>query len=501
MQLEPWDEWNRALVDQVHPPQWENPRPSGKYNLVAIGGGSAGLISSLATAGLGGKAALIERHLLGGDCLNHGCVPSKALLRAARAVHDARQAEHFGCRLTAPCEVDFAEVAARLRRLRASIARHDAAHRLRQLGVDVFLGNAELIGPDRLRVGAQVLEFHRAVIATGARPAVPPIEGLAESGYLTNETIFSLTELPGRLVVLGGGPIGCELAQAFARLGSQVSLVGRDARLLPKEDPQASDVVAAQFRQEGIALHLGCQVERVARVGSQIEVEGRAGAQRVQVVGDTLLVAVGRQPNVESLGLEAAQVRRSAGGVEVDDYLRTSNPRIYAAGDVASRFQFTHAADALARIAVRNALFWGRQRASRLVIPRCTYTDPEVAHVGLTPAEAVANGVHLASFRVPLTDIDRAVLDGETAGFAVLHTRPGRGQVLGATLVARHAGEMIGEITLLLTKRWKISALAQTIHCYPTQAEVWKRLADAHARTRLTPRVARLFSFWLARQR
>ncbi len=495
MQLIPNDEHNAELVRHAAPPDWKNPTPRDRYHIVAIGGGTAGIISALATAGLGGRAALVERHLLGGDCLNYGCVPSKALLRAARAAYESSHGEQFGLRGPPPT-VDFPAVMERMRRLRAEISHHDAAQRFRDLGVDVFLGDARFTAADEVAVGDAALPFARCVIATGGRAAVPDIPGLAEAGCLTNETVFSLTELPRRLIVIGGGPIGCELAQAFRRFGSDVHLVQRGERLLPKEDHDAADLIAAQLAAEGIQLHLGWSPVRAANTPAGKELTIARDAEQT-LVADAILVAVGRRANVEGLDLETAGVDHSAAGVEVDDFLRTSNPSIYAAGDVCSKYQFTHAADAMARASVRNSLFFGRQRLSRLVIPRATYTDPEVAHVGLTATEAHEQGVAIDSYRQPFSAVDRAVLDGETQGFAVVHTRRGTGHIVGATIVASHAGEMIGEITLMMTRGIKLGKLSDVIHCYPTQVEALRRIADQYQRTRLTPMAARMLKMIL----
>jgi pyruvate/2-oxoglutarate dehydrogenase complex dihydrolipoamide dehydrogenase (E3) component len=493
----PHDEHNRQLVAHAHPSNWRNPTPQGRYNLVAIGGGTAGIISALATAGLGGQAALVERHLLGGDCLNYGCVPSKALTRAARAAYDAATADRYGVRLAPPPEVDFPAVMERMRRLRARISQHDSAERFSSLDVDVFLGDARLTGPHTLEVAGERLEFRRAVIATGGRPVKPSFPGLDEVGYLTNETVFSLTELPRRLVVVGAGPIGCELAQAFRRFGSEVQLVNHSEHLLAKEDPLASAILLRQFQREGIHLHLGWKISAVEKMGGSIGVLLERGVEKTKLIADAILVAIGRRPNVQQLGLEAAGVEYTSQGVTVDDHLRTSNARIFAAGDVCSRHQFTHAADAMARIAVQNALFHGRRRHSDLVVPRCTYTDPEIAHVGLTPAEAHEQGVDIDTYRAELTEVDRAVIDGEEQGVALVHTRRGSGRIVGCTIVARHAGEMIGQMTLMLTHRLSLGKLASVIHCYPTQAEALKRIADQYQRTRLTPRLANLSAAWL----
>lgn len=496
-EISPFDEHNRTLVQQVHPPGWINSTPPGRYNLVAIGGGTAGIIAALGAAGLGARAALVERRLLGGDCLNFGCVPSKALIRAARAAYEVRHSQPFGQPSGNVPPFDFPAAMQRMRRLRAGISHHDSAERFKSLGVDVYLGGATFTGPTTLNVDGATLAFRRAVICTGGRPADPGIEGLSDVRYLTNETIFSLTELPRRLIVIGAGPIGCELAQCFRRFGSDVHLVNRSDALLAKEDPAAASIVREQFEREGIHLHLGWTPLKAAKTGDSKSLILQRKGDKKEIIADQILVGAGRRPNVEGLGLEAAGVQCTSAGVTVNDRLQTTNPRIYAAGDVCSRQQFTHAADAMARICIQNALFLGRKRVSSLVIPRCTYTDPEVAHVGLTPAEAAELGLEIDTYQEDLSRVDRAVLDGQDRGFAVVHTRRGTGRVVGATIVAAHAGEMIGEITLLMQKRLSLGTLAGVIHCYPTQVEVLKRIADAYQRTRFTPRVAGLFRTWL----
>ena len=495
--IAPDDAHNRALVRNVHPPAWVNPTPSDRYNLVVLGAGTAGLVSAAGAAGLGAKVALVEKHLMGGDCLNFGCVPSKGLLRAARTAFAVREAETFGIRTGDSVRFDFAAAMARMRRLRAGISRNDSAHRLSKLGVDVFLGEATFVGSDAVEVGGQTLRFSRAVIATGARPTGLPIRGLADVGFLTNETVFSLTELPRRLVVIGAGPIGCELAQAFRRFGSDVCVVSRDPTLLPREDADAAAILAAQFEREGIHLFLKAEIRRAERQnGGKLLVFEREGREQT-AAGDEILVAVGRAPSVEGLNLKAAGVAFDEKAVKVDDHLRTSNRRIYAAGDVCSAYKFTHVADAMARIALQNALFFGRKKASALVIPWCTYTDPEVAHVGLYEKQARDRGLDFTTFSVPLSEVDRAVLDGDDVGFARIHAEKKSGRILGATLVARHAGEMIAEMSLAITAGVGLETIAKTIHPYPTEAEAWKRLADAWNRTRLTPRFRTLFERYL----
>lgn len=497
----PDDEFNRTLVSSVHPPAWVNPRPTGRYNLVVVGGGTAGLVSAAGAAGLGAKVALIERHLLGGDCLNYGCVPSKALLRSAHAAHDARTAGEFGVNVTGTIEPDFGAAMARLRRLRAGIAPHDSADRFRSLGIDVFIGDARFSGADAIEVAGERLQFSRAIIATGARAASPTVPGLDEVGYLTNETVFSLTTRPLRLVVIGGGPIGCEMAQAFARLGSRVTIVSHDRQLLPREDADSAGLLTAVFAREGIDLRLGATLTRASRAGhTRVLTISRDGRDET-LEADEILVAIGRAPNVEGLGLDAAGVRVTRSGVTVDDFLRTSNPRVYAAGDICTPYKFTHAADAMARIAIQNALFFGRKRVSSLVIPWATYTDPEVAHVGLSAADAEKTGDRVVTLQIPLDEVDRAVLDGDTQGFARAHVDARSGRILGATIVSRHAGDLIGEMSLAMTAGLTMDALSGTIHPYPSVGEIAKKLGDAWMRRKLTPLAKRVLSTVLAWRR
>lgn len=490
--IEPLDQHNRKLLDNVHPSGWVNPQPRSRYHLVVVGGGTAGLVSAAGAAGLGARVALVERHLLGGDCLNVGCVPSKGVIRAARAWHAVADGARFG---VSECvsRGSFAAVMERMRRLRASISPNDSAERFRSLGVDVFLGEGRFVARDALEVDGKRLRFRRAVIATGARASAPPIGGLEEAGYLTNETLFSLVELPARLAVIGAGPIGCEMAQAFARLGSRVSIVDAGARVLPREDPEAAALVGAALARDGVTYVAGARIDHVERTRSErVLVYERAGAMQ-RLACDQLLVAAGRRPNVEGLGLEAAGVAFDAEGVTVDDRLRTSNRRVFAAGDVASAWKFTHAADAQARIVIQNALFFGRAKAGRLVVPWCTYTSPEVASVGMLEHEARERGVAIDTVTVALAEVDRAVLDGAEEGFLRVHLRRGTDEIVGATLVAEHAGETIGELVLAMTAGVGLGKIAATIHPYPTQAEVIKKAADAWRRGKLTPSVRRVF--------
>ena len=496
----PEDAYNQTLVANVHPRDWTNPQPAPSYNLVVLGGGTAGLITAAGAAGLGAKVALVEREHLGGDCLNVGCVPSKALLRAARVAADVRDAGQYGIEVPSGTRVNFPAVMERMRRLRSEISPHDSAQRYRdELGVDIFLGEGRFVDSDSVEVDGQQLRFRRAVIATGARALPLPIPGLAEAGYLTNETVFSLTELPKRLAIIGAGPIGCEMAQAFARFGSQVTLLEVMPQILIREDKDAAALIQDALIRDGVSLVLGCQITGVTREGQETVLQVEKDEQRQALSVDAVLLGVGRAPNVEGMNLEAVDVDfDTRQGVKVDDRLQTTNPRIYAAGDICSPYKFTHMADALARIVIQNTLFVGRAKASALTVPWCTYTDPEIAHVGLYEHEAEKQGTAIQTFQQEMGQVDRAVLEGDTDGFVKIHTQAGKDTILGATLVTRHAGEMISELTLAMVGGLGLGTLARTIHAYPTQAEAIKRAADAYNRTRLTPRVKSLFTKWLA---
>jgi pyruvate/2-oxoglutarate dehydrogenase complex dihydrolipoamide dehydrogenase (E3) component len=500
--LQPDTEENRELVRNVHPEGWINPEPAGRYNLVVVGAGTAGLVCAAGAAGLGARVALIEREFMGGDCLNVGCVPSKGMISASRALSNCRSGAAYGVRGAEAASADFAAVMERMRRLRAGISRHDSARRFRdELGVDVFLGEGRFTGEDSVEVAGRKLLFAKAAICTGARAQAPPIPGLAEAGYLTNESVFSLTSLPRRLAIIGGGPIGCELGQTFARLGSRVTILQHAGQLLEREDRDAAALLQQVFEHEGISMKFGIEIKGVERRGAEkILLLNSAGAE-AELAVDEILVAVGRAPNLEGLGLEAAGVEFDKNCVKVSDTLRSSNRRIYAAGDICSRFKFTHMSDAQARLVIANALFGGRRRNSALTVPWCTYTDPEIAHVGMYEADAAARGIEVSTLTVPLADVDRAILDGETCGFGRVHLKKGTDRILGATVVARHAGDLISELSLAIGAGTGLGAIANTIHPYPTQGEVIKKLADAYSRTRLTPLVKRLLGAWLGWQR
>ncbi len=496
--LTPDDAYNSELTANVRPADWTNPEPAGKYNLVVIGAGTAGLVTAAGAAGLGAKVALVERFLMGGDCLNFGCVPSKGVIASSRIMSLVKQAGMYGVKVPDSPEVYFPAVMERMRRLRARISPNDSVKRFSDLGVDVFLGDARFSGADSVEVNGKTLRFSKAVIATGARPSDPATQGLKEAGYLTNETVFSLTERPARLAVLGGGPIGCEMAQAFARLGCKIVIFHKNDHILDREDKDAAEIIQKRFVEEGIQLILNSRLKQVEGQGSEkiihFEAEGKTDSATV----DEILVGVGRTPNVENLNLEGAGVQYDRSGVSVDDRLRTTNPKIYAAGDVCMKYKFTHAADAAARIVIQNALFSGSQKLSALVMPCCTYTDPEIAHVGMYEKDAAKQGIAVDTYVRTLNHIDRAVLEGQEEGFVKVHTRKGTDKIIGATIVAAHAGEMISEITLAIAGGIGLKTISGVIHPYPTQAEAIKQVADAYNRTRLTPLLRRLFSYWFA---
>ncbi len=499
--LLPDDEHNRELVGHVRPPDWRNPEPRDRYHLVVVGAGTGGLVSAAIGAGLGAKVALVERHLMGGDCLNFGCVPSKAMISAARRAHAARPAFADGRpggagERSVEAETGFAAAMERMRRLRARISPVDGASRFAGLGVDVFLGHGEFTAPDRLRVEGRELGFRRAIVATGARAALVPVQGLEGPGVYTNETVFSLTELPPRLAVIGAGPVGVELAQTFARFGSRVVVVHADSHPLPREDEDAAAVVTRAIERDGVRVLNSATIRRARREKGVVALEIEHGGQREELAAEAVLVAAGRAPNVAGMGLEVAGVAHDRTGIRVDDKLRTTAKGIYAVGDVASRYLFTHAADHQARIAVQNALFFGRGRASRLVIPWVTYTEPEVAHVGFHRDEAVRVGHEVETITVHMNDIDRAILEGEEEGFFRVHLKKGGDRILGATLVSAHAGDMIGEIALAMTAGLGLGRLGSTIHPYPTRSDVFARAATAWRKRKLTPTARKIFDIF-----
>lgn len=495
----PEDAWEEKRLADLHPAAWANPKPVARYQLVIIGAGSAGVAAAELALAMGLKVAMIERHLIGGTCLNTGCVPSKALIRTARLYADMRNAARYGAKAD-HIEVDFAAVMDRVRRIRSHLSGASSVRHMAKLGVDMFFGNVRFSGKDTLMVNDVELRFGKAMIATGTRPHIPDVPGLREAGFLTNATVFNLTELPKRLLVIGGGPVGCELAQAFRQLGSKVTIVQDKPLFLEKEERDAAQILSDAFARDGIEVRLNTTATAVRIENGAKQVDLLSADYKSVIEVDAILTGVGRVPNVQGLDLEKAGIKYDAKkGIDVDDFLLTSNPRIYAAGDVCLQEQYTDTASASARIVVNNAFMRGRMRLSELVIPWCTYTDPEIAHVGLYVREANLKGIPIKTFTVPMHQIDRAVTDSEEGGFVKIHIREGTDTILGATIVARHAGEMINEITLAMVAKIGLRTLARVIHAYPTQAEAIREAAKAYSRTRITSRLRARLQKWLAR--
>ncbi|MGI8682829.1 MAG: dihydrolipoyl dehydrogenase family protein [Mycobacteriales bacterium] len=464
-----------------------------RYDFAVVGGGTAGLVAAFGAAGLGARVCLVERAATGGDCLWTGCVPSKSLLAAAALAHRMRTADAVGLRPVAP-DANLSEVMGHVRRAQAAIAPHDSTERLRSAGVEVIQADARFIGPGRLLAGSREIRFRTALVATGSRPVLPPLPGLERIDPLTTETVWMLRELPRRLVVLGGGPVGCELGQAFGRLGSSVTLIEAAGSLLPKEEPEAGALIAERLREEGVDVRLGTRVVRAepGPAGFRLLLE-RAGVQGT-VDLDQILVAAGRRPRTEGLGLETVGVATDdTGAVVVDSRLRTTARGIFAAGDVTGVLPFTHVAAYQSRVLLANALFGLRRRATYAAVPWVTFTDPEVGRVGLAEAQARERwGSRAIVATFDYAGLDRAICAGEGVGFAKLVADP-KGRLVGATVAAPAGGEAIAELTAWVASGGSIADVSQTVHAYPTFSMGPARAADEYLRARwLNPRVRRL---------
>lgn len=465
-----------------------------EYDLCIIGGGAAGLVAAAGAATLGAKVVLVEKHRLGGDCLYYGCVPSKALLHSAHVAHTAREAARFGINAVLQ-PVQLADVMQRVNTVIRAIEPNDSPDRFRQLGVEVIFGAGQFTAPDSFGIDGRILRARNFVLATGSRPAIPSIPGIDSIPYLTNETVFALQQAVPQIIILGAGPIGIEMAQAFARLGSRVHVVQRGERILPREDADLAHIVAEKLRNEGVEFHFDSTPTLTERSANGVRLHiTRPSGETTLLEASHLLVATGRRLNLENLGLERAGVTLEQGRLLLDQRLRTTNKHIYACGDIGGPYQFTHMAEHQAGVVLRNALFHLPAKAQTRNIPWCTFTDPELARVGLSEDEATAQAIPYRVYTFPFRDIDRAQADGATEGSAKIITRP-NGRLLGAALVGPRAGELIHEYVLAISRNMKASDLSKVIHIYPTLAQINRRVADQRLKEGLTPRTKK----WIKR--
>jgi pyruvate/2-oxoglutarate dehydrogenase complex dihydrolipoamide dehydrogenase (E3) component len=477
---------DELLLQRVRPNNWTNPAPRPSYDFAILGAGPAGLAAADRAARLGYSVALIERNRLGGNSLNSGSVPSKALVRTAGACARTRGAQQFGIANPIEPTLDFGRTVERMHRIRSRIAVRSSVRALSALGVDIFFGAGRFAGDRELLVDDALLQFKKALIATGARPRIPDIPGLDAAGYLTSATIFELTTLPKRLAVVGGGPLGCELAQAFCRMGCQVVIVQNEPKFLPREERDAADILDRSMAKDGVEIRLNTEVVGVRRGGGGKILETVNNGVKHYIEADDILLSVGRVANVEELALDAAHVALEPRlGIKVDDYLCSSNPNVYAAGDACMALKFTNAAYSSARLAVRNALQQARIPQSTLLIPWCTYCDPEIAHIGLHVWEARRDSIPIKSFTVMMQDVDRAMLDGQDTGFVKVHIAESSDKILGATIVALRASEMINEMAVIMSAGIGMHQLAEVVHTYPAQSGGIIQAAMDYVRDRL----------------
>jgi len=473
----------KIFLRRVQPEDWKNPVPRNAYDLAIVGAGPAGLVAAKSARQLGFSVALIERYRMGGNSLNVGSVPSKAIIRTACVCDTMRDAAEFGAPIPNEPALEFGKVMVRMRRIRTRISEYYSVHELAALGVDIFFGTARFESADTLCVGDVRVRFRKALVATGARPRTPDIPGLDQMAYRTSATIFEIAALPKRLAVIGGGPLGCELAQAFCRLGSHVTIVQNDPKFLPREERDAAEILSRSMARDGVEIRLNTTVVGARRESGAKILRTVNNAVASDIQADEILLSVGRIPNVEELGLKAAAIEFDTDqGIKVDDFLRSTNPNVYAAGDVCLSLKFTNAAQFSARMAVQNALMQAQLRQNSSVIPWCTYCDPEIAHIGMHVWEARQQSIPIKSFTVMMHDVDRSITDGQDSGFVKIHIAEGSDRILGATIVASRASELINEMAVIMSAGIGMKALAAVAHTYPAQSEAIMLAAQAYKR-------------------
>lgn len=472
-----FEAFQQKFKQDIFPPNWANPKATEPYELVVIGGGPGGMTAATVAKTLGARVALIEKEHLGGECLSYGCIPSKAFLRSSRVVDEVRNGVNHGLEIPQGWKVNFEAVMQRVRNSQTIISPHDSAAHFKSLGVDVFLGTARFTGPNQVVVGNQTIQFKKAIVVTGTHPIPLNVPGLGPDDYLTNQTIFNLFTLPARLGVIGAGPISCELSQAFLRFGSKVFLVCHGPKLLSKDDPIASERLKKVFEKEGMQMLMQSNLVRIEKKGKEKILY--LDTLKEPIVVDELLVAIGRMPAVDGLDLEKGGISYDPQtGISTNDYLQTSNPNVYSAGDVTSSYKFTHASKELSTLAVKNALNGNQKKKSSLIMPWCTYTDPEVAQIGLNEEMAKKLGIPIEVSMIELASVDRAILDGQTTGFVKLLVKENQNQIVGATIMAAHAGDMVSEMGVAMNSENGLLALLQTIHPFPTQAQVLRTATE-----------------------